>query len=319
MTDDTEKTPDAAPVQAMLVRLRIRMWSGSAVDKAVTNEILAAKGAMLDAGSFSKKLLNPVYLSNLRAAAASLRELVRDSTRFWDEGRRCVPERARAVLAQSIEQYSGAFNYWADRFVAGYPAAIEEARVRLGSLFNEADYPDPSEIRGMFGVDVSWEPVPEGQFVPMWAEDRDALILSVEEQTRKLMNESAAELFMRTRATIERFADKLANFHTKSEAGERTAFHASMFDELTALSSSLPMLNLENDPFLNDVLDRLQSKILTLRNADLKNDSAAREDTMAEVDRIIASMARKTVAEVEEISATASAKKPARKTSKKEA
>jgi hypothetical protein len=82
--------------------------------------------------------------------------------------RRCLPSMFRAgiylIPMPMVEQVDARLTQWqeVDRpprieaFLTTYPARIEQAQARLGTLFNEGDYPDPEILRGKFGVQTHW-------------------------------------------------------------------------------------------------------------------------------------------------------------------
>ena len=260
---------------AILVRLSISQWTGRKADKGVTQEIHLAKHAADQAGKYTKNLIDPKALAGVGAAASKLRKMHNDLTRPWDDGgRRLLPAKFIPEYKEQMMLLSSDFQDAVADFIASYPSLRDNAQAWLGDLYDEADYPFPDMMDNYFKVACLYEPIPTGAAVPMSLKDREEMAAQIETQTREVLAESAQALFFRVKNTLEGLKTRLLSYQDKLDAGTKTSFHVSVLDEVKRLAELLPALNIENDPFLNGVAERLAASLAAEDAAALKDSRA---------------------------------------------
>jgi hypothetical protein len=121
----------------------------------------------------------------------------------------------------------------------------------------------------------------------MSLKDRESMALEVEKAARAQLSESAQALFYRTKNSIVALKEKLLSYSAKVSAGERTAFHNCMLDEIKSLVALLPHLNVENDPFLAGIAERLEKGLAAEDLEGLKGSAPARAQAVREADELI--------------------------------
>ncbi len=138
--------------KAMLVSLTIKTWSGSKIDKRVSQDVADQHGADRDAGNYSKKLVAKDALAEIKSISGEARSLNYQYTLPWSQdGARILPSAMHAKYSSEMREIQDRFEREVKSFLADYAYQIGIARNRLGTKFNEAASPSPQEIEGKFG------------------------------------------------------------------------------------------------------------------------------------------------------------------------
>ena len=242
---------------AMIVSLRIRSWGATRTDREVGEEVARSKNAHDDAGRYVKNLVDKSALKGVRIAVQNLRDRHRSLTRVWDDdGRRLVPLSILPQYQDEIETLKGDFDNAVSEFVKEYEGLQEYARMTLGEMFNEQDYPSVSQIADRFSVDLDFEPVPDGKHAPSGYEEQ------VNKAVARRMKESNDALFHRIVGTLREVKRKLEAHHEREKDGDkRGRFRLTLIDEVREIYDLLPALNIEDDPFLDGIRERLYSDL----------------------------------------------------------
>ena len=268
---DATSLNDALAANYLLVDLRARSWAGKRTDRTASNEVLASKHATSDGGAFVKNLLAGAKqeLDEVHALTNAVRSFVYARTLAWssssDDGARrgerllssseamgflvelntLKKERDRAVLAlQSV---------WAQR--------VAEAMRNLGGLANADDYPDASALPGMFSITVDIRPVPavaDFQRLNVPAELASAL-------GQRAMDQAQVQVANALKEMQERFIEELTRVGTqmaKHGAGEKTRLYSTLITNLQGLVSMARNMNLNQNPKLAELADKIEAKLL---------------------------------------------------------
>ncbi|MHC1743999.1 MAG: hypothetical protein AB9873_13340 [Syntrophobacteraceae bacterium] len=164
--------------KAMLVSFEVSIWSARCKDDRVTAEVAEKYNSDKAMGTFTKKLAPKEALAELRKLRAHMKKFHKEQTFPWDD------RFNRVLLASNFDSYSrhmrvfrAHYESLVSDFIAGYPSVIEEAQAKLNGLFNEQDYPDPSEIGESFGAKLEIAAFPEASDfqVQLQEEEIDAI------------------------------------------------------------------------------------------------------------------------------------------------
>lgn len=235
------------------------------------------KGATGKAGKYVKNLIDPKALKDVRACATAIRLKHYELTRPWDDGgRRLLPSSLLVDYQNAINKLVQEFNSAVNDFQGKYPGYVEQAKTDLGQMFDGTQYPIAAYIHQCFGAEYNFEPLPMGEALPMTLREKEELKEQIGKDTREALKASAEALFHRTARSIRELNERLVNYDTKLEAGEATKFHGTMLTEVQRLADLLPSLNIEGDPFLAGIAERLKDELSGLTAEDLKTDVALR-------------------------------------------
>lgn len=242
--------------KAMLVNLTIRQWSARRRDKDVGKEIEKSHLAK-DAGNFNKLLIDKEALAPLVTLAGKLRTTHYDMTLPWgDDGSRLLPAKMFFDYRDAISTLRGQYQAAIDKFVAEYPTYVQNARKRLGTMYNPKDYPDPDRVGQKFGAKPNFTPVPEAKDfrVDLGTEEVAAIKKDIENDMNSLLNQAANDLWIRLRDCVQKIYDRLSD--------PEAVFRDSLIENAQFACSVAVKLNINDDKELEDIrrdIDRMCS------------------------------------------------------------
>lgn len=149
--------------KAMIVTLDVSCWTARKQDRRVAQEVDAAHNAK-DAGRYNKLLIDKKYLDPLTSHAGAIRQYHYKMTLPWmDNGGRLLPSKLFMEYRNGLDQLKTKFEILINDFIVMYDRTlVQDARMRLGTLYDPGDYPPGSELRAKFGVETDILPVPSG-------------------------------------------------------------------------------------------------------------------------------------------------------------
>ena len=282
-----EKTNTSLARKAMLVSLETGSWSARTVDADVTDEVGAAHAAQDDHGKYHKRLLSKEATKRVNALRQAARTYHNGITLPWQDHHRLLPvnlyESYRDTLADFEEQRIVA----REELIAMFSGWMAEAKERLGSMFDEADYPDPSELREAYYMTVEFTPVPDVKnFVADLAEDEKADVAKqIEQQIETRIAAANRDLHRRLYDLTQNVRESLGNGR----------FSSKLYERLTETLEVLPRLNISNDTELEGLVAKLQKaaeqvKPEQLREANRSFDEHARDTFVDQVDDVATRM-----------------------------
>ena len=275
-------------IKAVLASVTIKGWGAQQTDEAVGAEVAALKGADLKAGRYVKNLIDPKALRGMKGAAMEIRKAHYEMTRPWDDtGRRLLPGALFDDYMERIRTLISKYEFEVRQFAAEMPRLKEQARIDLGLMFDESAYPDPAVIELTCKADYNFEPLPSGDALPATLRE---LAADVEAQTKTKLQAGHQALFHRTAKAIEELGRKIKHYDEKREAGDSTKLRSSLLNDVRVLAQILPALNVEGDPFLNDMANRMEAKFSSLSVDEIKDSDVQRDKAMAEVEAMMEMM-----------------------------
>ena len=267
--------------RAMLATLSISAWTARKQDKKVSAEVEAAHGAH-DAGKYNKMLVNKALLDPIVKLAARIREFHYYSTLAWsDSGARLLPSKLFAAHIDKLRVFRAEFDNTVHTMLGAYPLEVQAARNRLGSMYEPGDYPDVSELKERFSVNVEYMPVPSGDDfrVDLGKEDQDLLRASVTAGVAKRQAEAVKATYARVRDVVSKIEERLSI--------PDAIFKDTLISNAQDLCLVLDGLNISNDPVLTEIT-WLISETLDYSPALLRTGLASRETAVIAARRILA-------------------------------
>lgn len=226
----------------MLVDLTIKCWDATKHDKEVSAEVEKTHAAH-DAGRFNKRLIDKTHLAELSTLASEARNFHYHFTLPWsDKGQRILPSELFLDYQQGLAAIKGKFFKARDSFLAKYPQLVQDARIRLGTMYNPGDYPEPSRLLSSFDMTTEIMPVPDAfDFrVNVDSETQDAIRAQITEAVAAKQHKAVKDCWARAREILERISVQCGN--TKGR------IHDSLMDNAYDLVNLLKGLNITNDP-----------------------------------------------------------------------
>jgi hypothetical protein len=236
---------------SILVTLSVSQWTARKLDRGVSDEVEASKGAKSKgAARVNKNLLaGRPELEQIAQIATKMRNYVYDNTFPWsDAGTRLLPTLKLVEFDKTVRQHMTEFNAQVSAFLAIYPGLITAQAMALGDMFKRDDFPTASQIADKFSVSLDIEPVPAaGDFrVDVGNEALAELQASLTSTNTKREQMILADVGKRLSEHLERMADRLVS-DTDAKSGEpkQRRFHDTLVTnayDLCSLVKSLPAL-----------------------------------------------------------------------------
>lgn len=263
---------------AMLVTLNISQWTARKHDRSISNEVDKNHGAK-DGGRYNKLLIRKDALDPISKIEGAARQYLYKVTLAWgDNGERLLPAALFMEFTQTIGQFRSEFDSRVRDFVAEYPKLKEEARTRLGTMYDPNDY--PADVRGKFSFPPpSVTPVPSGSDfrVNLNQQYVDEIKASIETQIVTRQEAMLKQCWGRVREVVERMAERLGN--------DKSPIYDSLIENARELIQILPALNLTGNPELNAVAKELDAILVPPDR--LRQDKRLRQDTAKRADDIL--------------------------------
>jgi hypothetical protein len=142
-----------------------------------------------------------------------------------------------------------------EEFLANYPLRKAEARLRLGPLYREKDYPTEEALRTSF--DLTWRALARG--VPQTLREFRAEIFREEqEKVVKLCQQEYEYVRQCLRIQLNEMVNHLVVVLTPNDDGSKKVFKNSTVEKMTEFLSGFEARNITDDGQLGEVVDRLK-------------------------------------------------------------
>lgn len=173
-----------------------------------------------------------------------------------------------------------------DDFIKVWPDAIEQAKDRLGPLFNPEDYTKPEELRALFKFGHTW--LAFG--VPDELKQFDAAIYAkAQAKAKAVWAEIEANGIALLRETIADMVGSLAESLTPKEDGSKRKFHASSVEKIQQFVDTFKQRNICKDIELEIEVERLRKMVegvdVEKLSAGAKGDDALREKVKLQMEQ----------------------------------
>lgn len=270
--------------RALLVQLSVSQWTARKYDKKVTNEVASAHGTTTAAGRYNKSLL-PMndYLDRVHKKTTHIRTKFYENTLPWGiEGTMMLPTSNYLQFMTDFRKEKGEWQYLVDQFVGNYDQLRLDAKRLLGSLYNDEDYPDESDVARKFKMDMAIFPVPNTDFrVAIASDELTRIQQDVEKRIADAQTTAMKEVWDRLYDRVKHMAEKLAD--------PKAIFRDTMVENTKELCALLPRLNFMDDPNLEQLRQQVEASLLKHPEA-LRNDPDLRRDTAVEAKAIMDKM-----------------------------
>lgn len=230
--------------RAMLIDLTIHQWAAIKHDKSVSAEV-EIKHAAKNAGRYNKHLIDKAHLAAIQAAANGVRKFHYSRTLPWaDGGQRLLPSDLFMDYRDDLQKHRQAFDAEVRDFIAKYPALVQSARQNLGSMYDPKDYPDASDLRRLFGIDLNIMPVPDGKDfrVDVADEAQEEIRAAINATVTARQEATVKECWVRMREVLERIVEQCTK--------EKPVIRDSLMENAQGLASILAGLNITDDPVI---------------------------------------------------------------------
>ncbi len=263
---------------AMLVSLNIRQWSGRKLDRAVTKEVDKSHGAT-DGGRYNKLLVDKAHLDPIAEVAGAARAYLYKMTLPWgDNGDRMLIAKLFMDFTQTIQQFGNTFHERSQVLFDIYPQLKQDARKRLGTMYDPDDYPSDIRDRFHFGTSYSALPTANDFRVDLSKEHVEFIKRDIAAKLEERQTEAIKDVYQRVRAIV-------GKIHEQTSVDKRRIFDSSM-ENAEEFVNLLPALNFTNDPTLVDIERDIRDLLVPPDR--LRQDKDLRQTTAQKADAILA-------------------------------
>lgn len=238
--------------KALIVHLCISMWTNRKHDKTVSKEVEESKDAEKDAGRYNKVLVSKEALKDVQKCVSAIRNFHYDNSLRWsDNGERLLPAANYFTYVNQLNTLRAEFDEAVRVFLFHYDSYVQEARIRLGKMFNISDYPSRSEIEQKFRISPVFMPVPSTDFrVGLNSNEAEKLKKAAEFEINERLKDVMDEVWKRVK-------DQLVSMQKLSD--KDSYFKNAMFTNLEELVNVLPRLNVTGDIHLQRISEEMKS------------------------------------------------------------
>jgi len=281
--------------KAVLVAVNISQWTARKLDRKVTDKVNRENNATDDAGRYNKLLIAGEHLAELTSMVSKARALHYMMTQPWaDEGPRILPNALFHKFSEEFRVMKRDFAEAADKFASAYPGFIEQRKVELNGLFDEKDYPSPSEIRSKFNLDLTILPFPDAADFRSELDDDTVAEIRAQLQTTtaNVVDGAMQHTVERIVEAVGHMAKKLAEFKPSAGKGDKAegVFRDSLVENVRQLAELLPAFNLTGDPRFDEIAKRIKSELCVEDAKDLRENDDVREAVQKSADEIVAAV-----------------------------
>lgn len=274
-------------LNACLCELNISTWTARKLDKNVSREVKQSKGAHSDEAARVNKYLM-AGMNNLKQitdyVALVRAEFYRRTLPWSDSGQRLVPMTQFFDLKQWVNEAEAEFTQMVSQFLVDYPTLISAQAFQLGAMFDRTDYPSVDDIADRFRFKVVFLPLPTaGDFR---VDAPNEIVASMKRTYDAMYKERVAEaqrdLWTRVYDTLKHMSDRLG-YDSK---GKKNIFRDSLVENALELCELLRVLNVTNDPELDQARSWLESILIGVTPDELR-DTGIRDEVKAQVDNAL--------------------------------
>lgn len=272
--------------RALLVQLNISTWSANKLDKEISAETSAIKGAISNSVRTHKSLLPMCdLLDDIKKKATLIRTKFYDNTLPWGvKGIQILPTDNYLAFMTDFRKERSEYEALVRRFVPAYPQLVFDAQRFLGAAYKPADYPEAHEIADKFKMDMQVMPVPNNDFrVNIADEELERIHDEVEARVKAAARGAMQDVWQRLYDKVRHFAEKMDD--------PNAIFRDSTVEHLVDLCKLLPRLNVMDDPNLEAMRQEVEAKLAGYNPDVLRANTMVRRSVADEANDIAARMA----------------------------
>jgi len=178
----------------VLLRLKASTYTGSVTDDEVSREVTQAKKASDGAAKVIKNLMKDVAEHHeLTLYRGRMAAWFKQVTYPWDDPlRACFKLDYPRIMDEYTNSWLPGWHQRVEALVSVWPTVIARAAFPQGDMFKREDYPDASEVRRRYKINLYVSEVPEGNFTDLMmqgvAEDLHA---EYQQQTNRIVKDIA--------------------------------------------------------------------------------------------------------------------------------
>lgn len=257
---------------SVLVKLTIAQWDGFKKDKRVSEHVDVEFKTAGGAGNYNKRLLDKSVLQPILKITNKIRQEHTRLTMPWCyDGVSLLPSKMYFQYTELMRELTDLFDQNVSNLITQYPIYKANQRSVLGSMWDPDDYPSQDSLRHRFSVSYRFFPVPQSEHFIVDLEAAEAAKMKTALQQELVDTQTAAlqSLYDRAIKLVEHVHERLSD--------PQNIFRNTLVENVADFVKTLPLLNVFDDPKLEQVCHELKSKVLIADADDLRTDQLARQ------------------------------------------
>ena len=276
---------------ALLVRLKIGVYSGNKVDQELSTKIQDQEGALSNAGRWIKNTLaDAEQVKKLKANAQAARNLNYSYTLPWDaKGDRILPTTMFKQHTEEMQALQEEQVILKDDLKRDYQNIIARAKIVLGNSYDEDDYPAVHELLDKFYFDIHYHKIsdPDTDFrIKLQEDDKDQIRESMRDLHARTLKKAHKELWGRCHQVISKMVERLGTETLSNGATRPKIFKDTIVSNIEDLCQLLDNLNITNDPDLAMIGQEIRHAIIGTEPDELRKNDVVRTEVKAQAERI---------------------------------
>jgi len=257
---------DAKSMQENLIisKMTVHGWTGVRVDNRVGKEIETTYEAN-EAGSYHKMLVNKDALKPVREREGNIRKYFTNNTFYLPSmSERAVPVKKYFEFMQEMKNLEAGYLEAAKELCESFQYEKENAKSRLGKMYNENEYPDEESLMKKFRVDIQFYPMPNSNtdYILMEPQALEVFKNQVEENIKVAGEEGERSLFSKLQSELQELRKACQRTEIKK-------FYSTVFGgNLRETIKSIEGLNI----FGNESLKQFCNEASELCNGDFRDE-----------------------------------------------
>ena len=294
--EQSTPTPDfAEPVEAVapsIASSALIVNLSRSVPDLVKNDPEAAKAlariknADIGAVTARKSLIDSPALKDLQRLSREIYQWhIKNTVPWGDLGQRLKDNAGLIDYRNTMNKFEIQFEALANKVVYEYPACCARAQNRLGDLYDPALFPSVEELRRKMSLRVTYEPIADPSNFIVQIGDQAA------EEMKKQYNEVLSSRMEGISNYIyEKLREPLTNLVKRIDYGAMgtpTGFRNTIVDNVMQIVELMGSCNFNADPKIDRLRRELRDALRGVTPDALREDSALRQHTKEEVQKII--------------------------------
>jgi hypothetical protein len=196
---------------------------------------------------------------------------------YVEPGVRLIRQADIPGFVHAMEEYREELTGAETAVNAAYEQMKNDARRRLGRLFNPSDY--PPEVRGLFGMEWDFPSVEPPDYLSRLAPD---IYRQEQERVAQRFDEAVRLAEQAFVAEFARLVSHLTERLNDSD-GERRIFRDTVVTNLSAFFERFRQLNVRSNQDLEDLVGRAQQMVRDVSPQDLRDNDGLRQHVAREM------------------------------------
>lgn len=278
-----------------LVSLSNRRWHAKVKDRKAAKDAADASGADQESFEARKRLLvgaDEKLRTVHRAIDAARLDHYRMTLPWSTVGVNDIGKRAGARLlpnslffdyTQMMGKHKVEMLEALDEFTTAYPSLIAIAQQKLGTAFNQNEYPSPATIESHFDLSFDFDPIPTGsEFQGLQDAQVEKLAGALKRKTQKKLENAMQDAWQRLYDDVSHAAKTLTN--------PDAMFHYTLFGKLQDHATMLSHLNVTSDKRIEEIRGLINTKLCKHDVKDIRKDDALRKKLGEDAQAILVTM-----------------------------